>query len=95
MKNNIIYNGMDIEIEENVIEANIDNLNVYIRKQSENGCISYIFGMKETNYDSTIEYDDYILDDCDIECLNIREDCHALFVDLYYNYSCGSYAINY
>lgn len=95
MNNNIIYNGMDIEIDERVVEATVDNLNIYISKQSENGCIYYAFGMKETNYDSTIEYDEYVLDDYEVETLYKKEDCYSLFVDLFYNYSCGSYSVSY
>lgn len=92
MNNTIAYNGLDIEVGENVVEATVDNLKIYIIKQVNDDVIQYVIKLAEQNYDSSIEYDDYILDEYETEMLETRESCYNLLVEYFNDYSC-SYGI--
>ena len=63
--NSIKYNGIEVENNEMVVEAFVDNLKVYIIKQDE----SFVACLAEINYDSIIEYDRYVLDEYELEML--------------------------
>lgn len=86
--NSIKYNGIEIENNETVVVALVDNLKAYIIKQDE----SFIACLAETNYDSTIEYDRYVLDEYEVEMLSDRESCYDFLVEFFNQYCC-SYGI--
>lgn len=84
--NTIKYNGTEIENNEKVVEAVIDNLIVNIIKQDSN---TYIANLAENNYDSIIEYDSYILDEYEIEMMHDRESCYEFLVEFFNQYCCS------
>lgn len=86
--NTIKFNGIEIENNEKVVEAVVGNLTAYIIKQDE----EYVACLAETNYDSTIEYDRYVLDQYETEMLAERESCYDFLVEFFEQYSC-SYGI--
>ena len=86
--NTIKYYGTDIENNEIVVEAIVDNLRVYISKQGS----EYVASLAEVNYDSVIEYDNYTLDEFEVEMLEERESCYDFLVEFFNQYCC-SYGI--
>lgn len=83
--NTIKYYGTDVENNEIVVEAIIDNLRVYISKQGS----EYVANLAEINYNSTIEYDSYILDMYESEMLEERESCYDFLVEFFNQYCCS------
>lgn len=88
MENMIRYYGTEIENGESVIEAFVDNIIINIRKQDND----FVVTLAENNYDSTIEYDEYTLDEYEAELLEERESCYEFLVEFFEQYSC-SYGI--
>lgn len=86
--NTIKYYGTDVENNEVVVEAIVDNLRVYISKQGS----EYVASLAEVNYDSVIEYDNYTLDEFEAEMLEERESCYDFLVEFFNQYCC-SYGI--
>lgn len=89
MNNTIKYHGTEIESNEIVIEAIVDNISLSIIKHDNN---IFIASLKEINYDSVIEYESYILDEYEVELLSNRESCYDFVVDFFNEYCC-SYAM--
>lgn len=86
--NTIKYYGTDVENNEVVVEAIVDNLRVYISKRGS----EYVASLAEVNYDSVIEYDNYTLDEFEAEMLEERESCYDFLVEFFNQYCC-SYGI--
>lgn len=85
MENMIRYYGTEIENGESVIEATVDNIVINIRKQDND----FVVTLAENNYDSTIEYDEYTLDEYEVELLEERESCYDFLVEFFNQYCCS------
>ena len=85
MENMIRYYGIEIENGESVIEATVDNIVINIRKQDND----FVVTLAENNYDSTIEYDEYTLDEYEVELLEERESCYDFLVEFFNQYCCS------
>lgn len=95
MNNEIKYNGLEIEVGEKVVEAIVDNLIVYIVKESIDDSIQYVIKLQEQNYDSNIEYDDYILDEYETQMLSDKYNCYEFLIEYFNDYSCSYGYIEY